>query len=264
MGYPENPRRVAEHFLRWRKQRGLFQRDAARRLGVQLSTYITWEQGSRQPSVGHVPTIIGQLGYDPAAGQADGPLGQIENARRKLGWSLRRTAEYLNVDQGTLSRWRTGVSSPIFLGDDVDRFLALPPIENAEPGPRRSRWWSVGRHLRERREQLGLSRPEVAKRLAACRNSILNWEHDRQLPEVKLWPAVIRFLGYDPSPPATTFAELIQAQRRRLGWTYRQAADFIGVDTHTLLRWTKGGRVKLLRRKIFDHLMGLGAGAVSA
>ena len=263
VGYPENPRCLADHFLRWRKQRGLLQRDAALRMGVQLSTYITWERGGRRPSIGRMPTVIRQLGYDPA-GEADGPMGQIENARRQLGWSLRRTAECLNVDQGTLTRWRIGVSSPTFLGDQVDRFLALPSTENSGAAPEGSRGWSLGKHLWEKREQLGLSRPEVAKRLGTCRNSVLNWENDRQLPEVQFWPALIHFLKYDPSPAPTTLAELIEAQRRRLGWTYRHAAGFIGVDDHTLLRWTKEGRVRLLRRESLDHLLLLGADTASA
>lgn len=70
----------------------------------------------------------------------------------------------------------------------------------------------------------------------------------------------IRFLGYDPSPAPTTFAEAMEAQRRRLGWTYHLVANFVGVDHHTLLRWIKGGRVRLLRRKTFDSL---GASATS-
>jgi hypothetical protein len=61
------------------------------------------------------------------------------------------------------------------------------------------------------------------------------------------------FLGYDPSPEPPAFAELMEAQRRRLGCTHRQASGFIGVDGHTLMRWNRGGRVKLLRRKTLDH-----------
>ena len=201
-----------------------------------------------------------QLGYDPIE-QADRPVGGIEYARRRLGWSLRKTAEYLQVDQGTLSRWKIRASSPTLLGDQVDRFLALPSVETSGDAPGGSRGWSLGKHVRKRREQLGLSRPEVAKRFGTCRNSVLNWENDSQLPEVQFWPTLIRFLGYDPSPTATTFAELIELQRRKLGWTYHRVAGFIGVDDHSLLRWVKGGRVRLRRRQTIDRLLALGAGA---
>lgn len=124
VGYPENPQSLVEHLLKWRQERGLLQRDAAARMAVRLDTYITWEHG-RRPSIEHVSTIVRQLGYDPTE-PADGPVGEIETARRHLGWSLSKTSEFLGIDQGTLARWRAGESFPQFVGDRLDRFLALP------------------------------------------------------------------------------------------------------------------------------------------
>lgn len=39
-----------------------------------------------------------------------------------------------------------------------------------------------GEHLRERREELGLSAAEVARRCGVCRESIWLWESDRKAP----------------------------------------------------------------------------------
>jgi transcriptional regulator with XRE-family HTH domain len=264
VGYPENPRSLAEHLLKWRKERGLLQRDAAARMAVRLDTYITWEHGRRRPSIGHVPTIVRQLGYDPSQ-PTDGPVGEIESARRCLGWSLRKTSAFLGIDQGTLARWNAGASFPDFAGDRIDRFLALPTqhINEEKNPPGSSASWTVGQHLRFARSERGLTRRELASLVGSCSNSILNWERDRQLPEVQFWPAIIQFLGRDPMPIAHTFAEKIEQQRRRLGWTYAETAQFINVDVHTVLRWKNGGRMMQLRRAAIDELIRLARGSES-
>jgi DNA-binding XRE family transcriptional regulator len=47
-------------------------------------------------------------------------------------------------------------------------------------------------------------------------------------------PAIIRFLGYNPIPPASTWAEKLVQRRTILGLTQRDAAQQIGVDPSTL------------------------------
>jgi transcriptional regulator with XRE-family HTH domain len=221
-------------------------------MGIGLGTYITWELGRRRPSISRVPKLLKQLGCDPFDQPKD-PARGIVAVRRRLGWSQRRMADFLEVDQASVARWISGASKPTFVGDQVDRFLAASAI-CGRPMPPQTLGWSVGQHLRERRLALRLSCREVAMQLNACSNSVLNWEKDRQLPEVQFWPAIIRFLGYEPWPKPTTLIDRIEVQRRRLGWTYKQAAEFIGIDIHTLLRWKNGGRVRLLRQERFDHL----------
>jgi DNA-binding XRE family transcriptional regulator len=66
------------------------------------------------------------------------------------------------------------------------------------------------------------------------------WENDRIKPTIRFYPAIFRFLGYDPFPAATTLPEQIAAQRRRLGLSSRAAAAKIGVDEGTFRRWESG------------------------
>jgi hypothetical protein len=50
----------------------------------------------------------------------------------------------------------------------------------------------------------------------------------------------VAFLGYEPEPPAETTSDLLQVERRRLGWTYGRMAAFIGVQETTAIGWATG------------------------
>lgn len=99
---------------------------------------------------------------------------------------------------------------------------------------------TLGGHLRKRRCSAGLTQEQVADQLGANTSTYLLWETDRTKPTVRYYPAIFRFLGYDPFPAATTLPERMAAQRRRLGLSIRAAADQIGVDAGTFRRWETG------------------------
>ena len=71
-------------------------------------------------------------------------------------------------------------------------------------------------------------------------DTYLLWENDRAQPLTRYYPAIFRFLGYDPFPPPQTLPEQIAAQRRRLGWSIEKAAAKIEVDEGTFGRWESG------------------------
>jgi len=54
--------------------------------------------------------------------------------------------------------------------------------------------------------------------------------------------AVIRFLGYNPLPPAKGLSEQLVRHRTSLGITQKEAARQIGVDPGTLARWERSER----------------------
>jgi hypothetical protein len=68
----------------------------------------------------------------------------------------------------------------------------------------------------------------------------LLWETDKATPTVRYWPAVLRFLGYDPLPEPRSLPEKLAAKRRKLGLTIAEAAKLIGVDEGTFGRWERG------------------------
>jgi DNA-binding transcriptional regulator YiaG len=55
-------------------------------------------------------------------------------------------------------------------------------------------------------------------------------------------PAVIHFLGYNPLPPANTWAEQLVRGRTVLGFSQKAFARKLDVDPTTLARWERGER----------------------
>ena len=55
-------------------------------------------------------------------------------------------------------------------------------------------------------------------------------------------PAVIRFLGYNPTPPSKEWADRLVLGRKAIGLSQRESAKRIGVDMSTLAKWERGER----------------------
>ena len=53
-------------------------------------------------------------------------------------------------------------------------------------------------------------------------------------------PALFRFLGYDPLPEFKTLPERLLAKRRTEGWSIRESARKLGVDSETWRDWERG------------------------
>ncbi len=101
---------------------------------------------------------------------------------------------------------------------------------------------SVGDHLLRRRLVLKLLQRQVAEQIGVDKTSIANWEANRSKPGLSYMPAIIRFLGYDPLPPARGWAQRLVRCRTVLGISQRESAAQIGVDACTLARWERGER----------------------
>jgi DNA-binding XRE family transcriptional regulator len=54
---------------------------------------------------------------------------------------------------------------------------------------------------------LHLFQKDVARQIGVRKCTIMNWETQRTVPEIRYMPAIIQFLGYDPMPQPTAFAE---------------------------------------------------------
>ncbi len=64
------------------------------------------------------------------------------------------------------------------------------------------------------------------------------WEQGVR-PGAKHWPAIIAFLGYDPSPQPETAGERIRSARRKAGLTAQALAKVIGCDRETVSKWER-------------------------
>lgn len=66
------------------------------------------------------------------------------------------------------------------------------------------------------------------------------WERDEREPYVHQYPAIIRYLDYEPWPEPVTFGEQLLAKRRRHGLSIKRAAKIAGVDEGMFGRWESG------------------------
>lgn len=57
---------------------------------------------------------------------------------------------------------------------------------------------SLGARLRRRRRELDLRRVGAAKQMGVDEKTLMWWERDEREPFVSAYPAIIRFLGYEP------------------------------------------------------------------
>lgn len=99
---------------------------------------------------------------------------------------------------------------------------------------------TLGDHIRRRRVDLKLLQREVGQHIGVHCLSVMNWELNRTTPELKHMPAIISFLGYDPLPRPTTWAEGLVQHRRGRGWSQKRLAAELAVDPTTLARWERG------------------------
>ena len=115
---------------------------------------------------------------------------------------------------------------------------------------------SIGDHIRRKRLDLGLRQKDVAVHIWVSEASIYNWERNRTTPQIHQLPGVIRFLGYNPFPPAGSFPDKLTALRRKLGLSQKLMAERLGIDPGTLRNWESGRwhPSKKLQMKLRDVL----------
>jgi transcriptional regulator with XRE-family HTH domain len=94
----------------------------------------------------------------------------------------------------------------------------------------------VGHHLLKRRLDLGLQQKGAAKILGTGASNLRNWETGRHGIQNWHYPKVIRFLGYNPLPAATTRGEAIRRERLSRGWSRRRLGRLASADEGTIRR----------------------------
>ena len=102
---------------------------------------------------------------------------------------------------------------------------------------------TIGDHLRKHRLDLSLHQVATGQRIGVCCSTVSLWEKGRSRPHLRHMPAIIEFLGYDPTPEAVNLSERLVRYRRGRGWTQDRFARKLCVDPTTLARWERGERV---------------------
>ena len=81
----------------------------------------------------------------------------------------------------------------------------------------------------------------MAGQIGVDPDTVFRWESNESSPSVSKFPAIIRFLGYDPFPIPTGLSARLQGVRKRLGLSQAAMALKFGVDPTTLRKWEKVG-----------------------
>ena len=117
---------------------------------------------------------------------------------------------------------------------------------------------TIGDHILKRRLEMGATQREVALLICCDPISIYHWEKNQNQPYVKHYPAIIKFLGYNPLPKGNTIGEKILYCRMTLGLSRKKLAKRLGVDEGTLGRWEldrktpKGDYLNLIDRLFLE------------
>lgn len=94
--------------------------------------------------------------------------------------------------------------------------------------------------MRRRRKVLGLTQRRAAEAIGVSHHAVVRWETEPRIPDACFMPGIVRFLGYDPQPPAQTFPELIRRSRRTLGLTQPGIAKALKIPLPSLRAWEQG------------------------
>lgn len=125
--FPEDPQTLGEHLSKRRHELGLFQKEAAKQLGVSHGTLIGWELDRKTPMIGMWPRIIKFLNYYPFPEPQSLPE-RLVAVRRHLGICHRKAARELSVDEGTYRNWELGRHRPSQkLRSQIEAFVAANP-----------------------------------------------------------------------------------------------------------------------------------------
>ena len=125
----------------------------------------------------------------------------------------------------------------------VAAFLDFTPVclKALRPLPYAREPKTLGEHLKKQRYELDLRQKDVAGRPQISQSTYISWETDGVEPEIRYWPRIVAFLGYDPVPgEGETLANALRAKHRELGLPRKQAAALLKIDEGTLKRYEDG------------------------
>ncbi|HEY6817637.1 MAG TPA: hypothetical protein VI168_19035 [Croceibacterium sp.] len=110
--------------------------------------------------------------------------------------------------------------------------------------------------LKRRRFNLGLRQKDAAPALGVGENTLVDWEREQSRPAASCYPAIIRFLDYEPWPEPATLGERLRAERLRRGLSIRGAASYLLIDEATFAKWERDARMPAISmREICDAFL---------
>jgi len=258
--------RSGAHLQALRRKSGLRRSGLAAKLGVSDETIRLWEKGSVQPSADHLARLIAlmalesdgwsALSEESAATPELPPLARrLRHERDFRGITQAEAVRLLDVPQATYAGWETGRTTPgpqvfaplaSFLGvaeRDIATLCTSPFVVDT------TGWPPLGQFVGARRQELRLSRAELAERVGVSVRSVVSWELGYRVPGSTQLALLAEAIEVDTASLASalprrwtdsTLGELISTRRRELGLRAADLAELIGTTEPTVSRWVNG------------------------
>lgn len=90
--------------------------------------------------------------------------------------------------------------------------------------------------------RVGLTQLALSRKLRVDVSTVGHWERGTSVPPLPYWPRLLKVLGADPAPTASTLAEQILALRRRLGLSQAELAVRLDIRPGSISFWEFGGQ----------------------
>jgi transcriptional regulator with XRE-family HTH domain len=196
--YPTELKTLGDHIRKRRLELRLFQREAARLIGVSKKTLENWETKRTNPDLRALPGVIAFLGDDPTWAPAVTLGERLRAARRARGLSSRALARQFGVDQSTVLHWERGLSVPWVRY--LPRILALIGEETVSPDT------PLGERIRAYRRKNGLTQRQLAEQIGLKAGGVSDWELGKHPPCTRLRTILETLLRGQLDPSGTESA----------------------------------------------------------
>jgi transcriptional regulator with XRE-family HTH domain len=109
---PTELKTIGDHLKKKRLESNLYQRQVGEIIGVDEVTIFNWENKISRPSIKKLPKIVEFLGYVPIKEPNNTFPEKLKSLRKKLGFSQKKLAIYIKIDQTTIRKWEAGIGKP--------------------------------------------------------------------------------------------------------------------------------------------------------
>ena len=131
-------------------------------------------------------------------------------------------------------------------------------LSSCLPDPAQAEPVTLADHLVRCRKLRGLLQREAAALMGVCAESVSQWEAGIA-PADRLWPRLVAFLGYDPTPLPETPGERLRVARRQLGLSVKALARALPCDEETAAKWETDKALPCPdHQRALDQLLGPG------
>lgn len=258
--------RLGAHLEASRTQAGLRRVDLAQRLGVSEESIRLWERGAVQPSEEHLVRLIPMLSIESSFWQSQEVASAVADEEPELARRLREEraqrsltqaalAAELGVPQATYAGWETGRTTPSpdhfallagLLGLSEARIAAIcaaPLAVDYEA------WPAFGQLVGARRQELRLTRADLAALLGVSSRAVMSWELGYRRPQPAQITALASALGVPSAELVAALPQrsapsrlgaLILSRQRELGLQSTDVARLVGTTEPTVSRWING------------------------